>query len=111
MHWRAPLPPPGLTVAGALLAGAGGVQLFPALPPTALSVLALLVGAWLYRLGDLRRLPGALLMAVAWTSLVAGHQLAARLPASADRSDLVVQGRVLGLPEREDDVLRFDFLV
>ncbi len=98
-------------VAGALLAGAGFVQVFPVLPPVAASVLLLLLGLWLYHFGDMRRALGAALVGIAWTSLFAAHQLSARLPSSLAGTDTIVEGRVLDLPRHEDDALRFDFFI
>lgn len=111
MAWPATFPPLGLEVAGAALAGAACVQVFPALPAARASLLLLACGLVLFRVPDGRRLAGALLVAIAWTCLVAGYRLQARLPADAPPLDAVVTGRVLGLPEREEDALRFDFEV
>ena len=67
-----PFPPLGLGVAGAALAGAAVVQLFPSLPgAAAIGVLALLAVVMCSR-SDLFRIGGAFLLGIAWTCAVAG---------------------------------------
>ena len=106
-----PFPPLGLGVAGAALAGAAVVQLFPSLPgAAAIGVLALLAVVMCSR-SDLFRIGGAFLLGIAWTCAVAGWRLQDRLPAALAGHDLEVAGRVLDLPLRDDDAWRFDFRV
>ena len=111
MAWPTSFPPLGLGVAGAALAGAGCVQVFPALPHAALSAGVLVLGAMAWRIGGWRRLAGAFLLALAWTCLVAGCRLQAQWPADAPAADAVVEGRVVGLPERGEHALHFEFEV
>ena len=111
MAWPASFPPLGLGVAGAALAGAACVQVFPALPHAAVSVGVLVLGAAGWRVGGGWRLPGAFLLALAWTCLVAGVRVHAQWPADAPAADAVVVGRVVGLPERGEHALHFEFEV
>jgi competence protein ComEC len=111
MAWHARFPPLGLGVAGAALAGASVVQVFPALPGLAWTLMVLLAGACLLRSEDLRRPVGALLVGIAWTCLAAQWRLHERMPADAAPCDVVAVGHVVGLPERGEDSLRFDFRI
>ncbi len=111
MNLRTPLPPLGLSVAVALLAGASVVQLFPALPARWVSICLLFAAAWVYSRQNLSRAVGAFLFGIAWTCLIAQSALQHRLPAEQSRQDFRIEGRVLGLPQRDEDSTRFDFLV
>jgi competence protein ComEC len=113
MRPREPLPPLGIPVAGAVLAGVSLVQLFPDLPPPALSAFALLLAllAW-WRLDQpFPRLAAAACAGVAWAALAGAWAMSQRLPAALDGIECTVQGRVLGLPRRDADSQRFDFLI
>ena len=105
------LPPLGLSVAVALLAGVSLVQLQPALPATAVAIGVLCMGAWLYsRFGPSRAL-GAFLLGAAWACIVGQWVMQSRLPAALSGHEFRIEGRVLGLPQREEESIRFDFLV
>jgi competence protein ComEC len=102
-----------MPVAVALLAGVSLVQLFPALPPPWLSA-ALLVAAvvawWRDRAGPVR-LAGAFAVGIAWASLAGAWAMSQRLPIALEGIEVEVQGRVLGLPRRDEDSQRFDFRI
>src|SRR6187402_1255972 len=100
---REPLPPLGMPVAVAMLAGVALVQVFPALPPRWLALLALLPSAWLYARKDPRRLAGAFLLGLAWACACGQAAMSERLPASLSGMDARVEGRVLGLPRRDEN--------
>jgi competence protein ComEC len=108
---REPLPPLGTWVAAAMLAGVTLVQLFPTLPPRWLAFAAMAPAAWLYWRGDWRRLGGALLLGMAWACACGAQAMAQRLPAAKSGVELRVEGRVLGLPRRDEDGQRFDFRI
>jgi len=57
------------------------------------------------------RAVAALLCGFAWACILAGHAMAQRLPLALEGADLVVEGRVIGLPQRNADQLRFEFMV
>jgi competence protein ComEC len=113
MRPREPLPPLGIPVAGAVLAGVSVVQLFPALPPPATSAIALLLAlfAWWRFARPLPRLSAAACAGLAWAALVGACEMSQRLPAALDGIECTVTGRVLGLPRRDEDSQRFEFLV
>jgi competence protein ComEC len=100
-----------MPVAAAMLAGVALVQVFPDLPPRWLGLLALLPAGWLYRRADARRLAGAFLLGLAWACACGAAAMSERLPASLSGMDVRVEGRVLGLPRRDQDGQRFDFLI
>ena len=105
------LPPLGLSVAVALLAGVSLVQLQPELPTIAASIGVLCVGAWLYlKLGLLRAL-GAFLVGAGWACIVGQWVMQSRLPITLSHDEFRIEGRVLGLPQREEESIRFDFLL
>jgi competence protein ComEC len=113
MRPREPLPPLGMPVAGALLAGVSVVQLCPGLPPLAVSalVLALALAAW-WRFGrPAPRLLAAACAGAAWAALFGAWAMSQRLPAALDGIESTVQGQVLGLPRHDDDSQRFDFRI
>ena len=93
----------------ALLAGALAVQALTAPPPRwidgalAFAAIALIVSfrraRWL----------GFFLLAVAWTMWRADLALSQRLPHALEGADIVVVGRVHGLPRAQDDATRFEF--
>jgi competence protein ComEC len=93
------------------LVGASGVHLLPALPPawaSAPAVAAALLGAW-----ALRRRPLACALAfgacvAAWTALAAQRAIDGWLDPALEGEDLVVEGRVRGLPERLGELTRFE---
>lgn len=93
----------------AFLAGALAVQTLSVLPPRwadaplALAAVALII---LFRRA---RWIGFFLLAAAWTMWRADLSLAQRLPHAFEGEDLVVTGRVHGLPRAQDDATRFEF--
>lgn len=107
------VPPPRLDIF--LAAGlAGGAVLALSLPqvlPVAScgAMLALSFLLWLWR--PRARLVAGLGLGFAWAMLVAGWGMQARLPAALEGADLVIEGRVLGLPEARADAVRFGFAV
>ena len=109
---REPAPPPfGLSVAVALLAGVSVVQLFPSLPLLWISVASLIPALWSFVNGGRWRLLASFLVGVVWACVVGQWVMQHRLPAALSRSDVWIEGRVLGLPQREIDSVRFDFAV
>jgi competence protein ComEC len=111
MRPREPSPPLGIRVAVAMLAGVALVQLFPALPSPWLSLPALLPCLWLWSRADARRFAGAFLAGVAWACTCGQAAMAERLPQAMSGSDFRVEGRVLGLPVRDEAGQRFDFKI
>lgn len=113
MHPREPLPPLGIPVAGAVLAGVSVVQLWPALPPPALSslVLALALLAWWRLARAAPRLLAAACAGMAWAALAGAWVMSQRLPAALDGVECSVKGQVLGLPRRDEGAQRFDFRI
>lgn len=111
MNWRTPLPPLGMTVAVAVLAGVSVVQVFPWLPPPWASAALLLASAILFRQSDANRIAGAMLFGMAWACMVGQSVMQSRLPVELSRHDFQIEGRVLGLPQREEESIRFDFII
>ena len=111
MNWRTPLPPLGMTVAVAVLAGVSVVQVFPWLPPLWAGAALLAASALLFRQSDACRALGALLFGVAWACMVGQSVMESRLPSALSREDFQVEGRVIGLPQREDESIRFDLRI
>jgi competence protein ComEC len=113
MRPREPLPPLGIPVAGAVLAGVSAVQLWPALPPPVLSACVLLVAllAWWRLPSRALRLVAAACAGMAWAALAGAWAMSQRLPAALDGIECTVQGQVLGLPRRDEGSQRFDFRI
>ncbi len=111
MFPREPLPPLGMRVAVAMLAGVALVQLFPALPPRWLSLPSVLPALWLFSRADARRLLGAFVFGIAWTCACAQLAMSERLPQSLSGGDYRIEGRVLGLPSRDEEGQRFDLRI
>ncbi len=110
MH-EASTPPCGLPVALGLLAGVSLVQLLPVLPPLPASVAALVPAILLFAKGRRWRMAGSLLFGIAWACVVGQWVMQHRVAAVPAKIDAWVEGRVSGLPQREDDSTRFDFQV
>jgi len=85
----------------------------PRLPATGWLVLAMAVGAaaWLAGRRMAVRVPGALVAGFALCALHAAWALSLQPPVEHERSDLVLTGQVVGLPEHDDDRTRFLFRV
>ncbi len=111
MRPREPSPPLGLPVAAAMLAGVALVQVFPALPPGWLAFVGLAGGLWLYAAVQHARVAGAFLAGLCWAALVGQAVMAQRLPLAASGEEFRVEGRVLGLPRRDEDAQRFEFFI
>src|SRR5699024_7398495 len=90
----------------AVIAGACLVQALPSLLPLAWFVPAL--GICLLRFPG-RTLFAAMLLTAAWTTILAGQHMAARLPAAQDGTVHQVRGHVAGLPEAGAIRTRFVF--
>lgn len=101
----------GPACAAALLAGASGCLLLPALPPRWLLLVLFAVGA----IGTLRRSAlrplGVLLLGLAFTGLQAGAALDAELAPSLQGRTVSLRGRVVDLPVHEPRRTRFEFVV
>jgi competence protein ComEC len=93
----------------ALLAGALAVQTLHALPPRWADALLALAAIALVFLSRRARWVGLFLLAAAWTMWRADMSLAQRLPHALEGEDVVVTGRVHGLPRAQDDATRFEF--
>ncbi len=93
----------------ALLAGALAVQTLSALPPRWIDAPLALAAIALIVLSRRARWIGFFLLAAAWTMWRADMSLAQRLPHAFEGEDVVVTGRVHGLPRAQDDATRFEF--
>ena len=104
--WAAPL-----WLALALLSGVCLVQLLPALPPVWLSglLLAGVVLAWLR--APRARLVLAILIGAAWAAACGQWAMQARWAGGDPQAIYRIEGRVRGLPLRDEHSLRFDFAV
>ena len=95
----------------ALLAGVSLAQLLPRLTPCWLSLGLLPAAVWVYTRPGLLRVLGAFLTGLAWACVVGQTVMQERLPSARSREEFIVEGKVLGLPQREAESVRFDFLV
>jgi len=132
MRDAARTPPFGIAVALALLAGVVTCLGLPRLVPWPLAMLLLLVGLALWWVpkrvapaappgvghgaGDAwparaARILGALLLGAGLAGLHAAYSLSLQLPASLEKRDAVVSGRIVSLPEHEPRRTRFLFRV
>ncbi|MBS0462220.1 MAG: hypothetical protein JSS41_07080, partial [Proteobacteria bacterium] len=100
----------GVACAAALACGATATMGLPALPPPWLRELCLALGLLGWLAPWRGRWIGAALAGFAWTCLIAGHVIDQRLPAALAGQDITIVGRVDGLPEQRDGVLRFAFV-
>ena len=89
----------------ALCAGLLCLRLLPQLPSPAL--LCVLAVAGLFLLPSRLYALGLFLLGAVWACASAQRALDDRLPAALDGQTLWLQGRVVGLPERDDGVARF----
>lgn len=107
-------PPPaglGIATAAALLGGATLCLALPAFPHWLVSALVLAFGAWGWTRPRRLRLLGAFLAGFGLCGLHAAHALSLQLPATQERGDFAVAGRVVGLPDHEERRTRFEFRV
>jgi competence protein ComEC len=98
-------------LAVALLSGVCLVQLLPTLPPVWLSGLTLagLALAWLR--APRARMVVAVLIGAAWAAAFGQLAMQARWPGGDPQAIYRIEGRVRGLPLRDEHSLRFDFAV
>lgn len=109
---RAQVPGIGLGVSVALVLGASACLQVPILPPwwsMGMAVLLALV-VWIRQRG-IGRLLAAFIVGAALCGLHAAHALSVQLPATMERGDYVVTGRVVGLPVHELQRTAFVFRV
>jgi competence protein ComEC len=92
----------------ALLLGALVVMRLPSLPASwvGLSLCAIGAGWWVF--AKRMRWAGALLFGFGWACVIAAHALALRIPPALVGDTVVVSGRIVGLPQRDDRLQRFD---
>ena len=109
---RMQVPGIGVRVAAAMVLGASGCLQMPALPPWWMMAVALVIalGIWIRQRGIVRLL-GAVVVGAALCGLHAAHALSVQLPATMERTDSVVSGRVVGLPVDEAQRTAFLFRV
>ncbi|WP_407352119.1 DNA internalization-related competence protein ComEC/Rec2 [Luteimonas sp. R10] len=105
------VPPFGVAISFALLSGATACLCLPVLPAWPWLLLALGVGIAGWGYGRHARAPGAALTGFALCGLHAAFALSVQLPPEHERSDFVVAGRVVQLPEHEARRTRFLFRV
>ncbi|GAB3092052.1 DNA internalization-related competence protein ComEC/Rec2 [Lysobacter terrae] len=121
-----PFNPPalGISAALALLAGVVACLWLPWLAPWGVS-LALLLAGWCGWCGwpplrgrdsvpwlrSVARVAGAFVCGFALTGVHGAYSLAVQLPASLEKSELIVSGRIVDLPEYEPRRIRFLFAV
>ena len=98
----------GPVPAAAMLAGAALVALAPALPGARAAVLAVVAGLGVVIVGRMRA-GGWLAIGAGLFALAAAAALDDRLPASLAGRDLVLEGRIVGVPDARPDRVRFLF--
>ncbi len=116
MSPAARMPPLGIPAAASLLAGVCACLWLPWLSPWWLSLVALTGGALLLWRGLLASharllLAGWFVAGFALAGLHAAHALALQLPATPERVDATVEGRIIDLPLHEPRRTRFAFHV
>ncbi len=94
----------------AMLAGALLLQLAPLLPPAPLWAAAVLTAALLWR-WPLSRWLALMLIGAAWVGWRSDLALRQRLPVALEGADLDLRLRLIGLPERRGEAMRFDAYV
>jgi competence protein ComEC len=99
----------GWATAAAALAGCLLAFTLATLPHPAFAWLGLVIGLAVWATLPRLRLPAAVLAGFAWTCLVGGWAMDARLAHELQGSDLQIEGQVAGLPARDGRSLRFDF--
>ena len=99
----------------ALLAGALAVQALPALPPRWTGLACSGAGIALAVVAFRRRWPVVLVFAAVavaafgWTAWRADLAMSARLPHALEKRDIQLTGRIVDLPQAQDDSTRFEF--
>lgn len=104
---RYPLPPFGLACTAAVLLGMVALLWSPALPPVAVLWVGLVAGIGGWCAGARWRWTGAMLAGAAWAGLHATWSFSAQLPPAWEGRDVIVSGRVVGLPEPQARRTRF----
>lgn len=94
-----------------MLSGVSLVQLSPSLPPLWLGTCGLAVAIGLFLRKNRLRALGAFLLGLAWAGLVGQWVMQSRWSVGEAKRDVLIEGRVLGLPQRAMDSIRFDFRV
>lgn len=109
---RARVPALGLGVSAALVLGASLCLQLPRVPPWWMMAAALPVAfaVWLRQRGA-GRLVAAFVFGAALCGLHAAHALSVQLPATMERGDFAISGRVVGLPVHEPQRTAFVFRV
>jgi competence protein ComEC len=97
------------TAALAVITGLVAATLLPALPPPGMVAAAGAAGLVLWRLR--MRLPGWLLLAMCWSLAQAHWRMAQELPPAWEQRDIRLEGTVANIPQRRDEILRFDLNV
>ncbi|WP_229730986.1 DNA internalization-related competence protein ComEC/Rec2 [Pseudoxanthomonas indica] len=105
------MPPFGPACAAALLTGTGLCLLAPVLPPVTASAGLCVLALYLWGRRWRARWCGALLFGFAWTALHGALALHRQLPPLLEKEELVVTGRVSGLPSHGARQTRFDFQI
>lgn len=111
LRWVAASPPLGIGVALALLCGVGFAFCLPELPRSLLSWCLAGVGLLAWIALPRWRWFAACAFGLAWACLHGGWAMQQRIPPALEGVDVVVQGRVSGLPQSRERSLRFDFVV
>ena len=104
------LPPFGIVCVVALTAGVVAAMQQATLPPLWLNVLLCIAGAIAWVTPTRHRWIGALLFGFAWACIHGALALSVRIPADLVGQELQVIGHLDGLPERDERLLRFDFI-
>lgn len=99
-----------LFVAAGLAGGAILAMGQTSLPPSWLSWSLAVIGLVVLFAWPRGRLVAALLLGLGWANLHAGWSMAERLPFALEGVDLIVEGRVSGLPQRRAEQVRFEFV-
>ncbi len=104
-------PPFGIAAALASIAGIGACLLLPGLLPWLLLVVLFAVGFGCWLRVDRLRVLGAMLCGFGLAGLHASATLAAQLPTAMEHSEVIVEGRIVELPQSEPRRTRFRFRV
>lgn len=99
-----------LVVAAGLAGGAVAAMAQARLPPSWISWSLAAIGLVVLFAWPRWRWIAALVLGFGWANLHAGWGMAERLPFALEGADLVVEGQVIGLPQRRADQVRFEFV-
>lgn len=103
-------PPFGIACAAAFACGVVAAMQLRSLPPLWLGAALCAIGLAGWCAPGRWRWTGALLLGLGWACVQAGWVMAQRLPPALAKQAIVVTGHVAGLPERNGEVLRFEFI-